>query len=78
MYLAHMDRRHGYGCVLHMDNSLISLLTDSMRHLMAWPIPRSPVCTAGFALRGAVISSGELIYPQITQQHVVALMQHRF
>ena len=36
MYLAHMDRRHGYGCVLHMDNSLISLLTESTRNLMAW------------------------------------------
>ena len=35
MYLAHIARRHGYGSVLHMDNSLISLLTDSMLKLVA-------------------------------------------
>ena len=38
MYLAHMERRHGYGSVLHMDYSLISLLTDPMPNLVAYPI----------------------------------------
>lgn len=78
MYLAHMDRRHGYGCVLHMDNSLISLLTDPMRNLVAWPVLQISclhcrLCSARSGGQAWVNKS--ILIDQITQQCVVALMQ---